>query len=87
MFAVAVTLATPEALVTAVKLDRIALAPASGTAKVTVVPATGFPAESFNVACSAFGKAVPNRVDCGVPPVAVKLVTPVLVNENDADSP
>ena len=35
-------LAIPEALVTAVVLDRVALAPAGGAAKVTVMPDSGF---------------------------------------------
>jgi hypothetical protein len=86
--AVAVTLATPEAFVTAVPLERFALAPMGGAAKVTVTPLSGLPTESFTVACRAFPNAAPNTADCGVPPVAV--IVPggptVLVNENDAES-
>lgn len=79
--AVAVTLATPEALVTAVALDRVALAPVAGAAKVTVAPLIGFPAESLTVACSAFANEVPTAADCGVPPVAA-IRTDVFVKEN-----
>jgi hypothetical protein len=85
--AVAVTLATPEALVTATVLDSTALAPTGGAVNVTETPLTGFPFWSFTVACRALGKAAPTRVDCGVPPAAVKLVSPVLVSRNDADTP
>jgi hypothetical protein len=73
LLAVAVTLATPEALVTAVGLERVALAPEGGAAKTTVTPDTGFPAEFLTVACSAVAKAVPNGADWGVPPVGVML--------------
>jgi hypothetical protein len=88
LLAVAVTLATPEALVTAVGLDRVALAPEGGAAKITVTPLNGFPAESLTVACSAAAKAVPYGADWPVPPVAVTLAVwpEVLVNEKDADS-
>ena|ERR1700674_4287699 len=93
--AVAVTLATPEALVSAEELDSTALAPISGTPKVTVTPDTGFPAESLTVVCSAVAKAEPDGADWGVPPAAVILagtvpvpvpVPDVLVNVNDAES-
>src|SRR5215471_18004250 len=86
--AVAVTLATPEALVTAVGLDRVALAPVVGAEKDTVMPDRGFPPESFTVACRAVAKAVPKAADWGVPPVAVTLAGwgVVLVNENDVES-
>jgi hypothetical protein len=47
--AVAVTLATPEASVTAVALDNIAVAPPAGPVNVTVMLLTGLPAESFTV--------------------------------------
>ena len=88
MLAVAVTLATPEALVTVMGLDRVALTPIGGAAKVTVTPGNGFPAESFTVACRAVAKAVPKRADWGVPPVAVTLAgwPDVLVSEKDAES-
>jgi hypothetical protein len=71
--AVAVTLATPAALVTAVELDKTALAPLAGAVNVTGVPLTGFPAESLSVACKAAGNPVPTTVDCGVPSVAVRV--------------
>jgi hypothetical protein len=83
--AVAVTVATPEALVTAVGLDRVALAPVAGAAKVTVTPDTGLPAESLTVACNAVGNAVPTTVDCGEPPVAA-ILADVLVKESDTRS-
>jgi hypothetical protein len=86
--AVAVTLATPEALVTAVPLERAALAPTGGAAKVTVTPPSGLPSESFTVACNAFGNAVLRAADCGVPPVAVREAggPTVLVSEKEAES-
>src|SRR5512140_1586387 len=88
LLAVANTLAMPEALVTAVGFERVALAPAAGAVKVTVTPLNGFPAESLTVACSALGKAAPNRADWGVPPVAVTLAgrLEVLGSEKDAKS-
>src|SRR5579863_2254147 len=84
LLAVAVTLATPALLVTAVPLDKTAPAPVDGGVKVTVAPATGIPLASFTVACSAFGNAAPNRADCTPPPVAVILAggDDVLVSEN-----
>jgi len=82
---VAVTFATPEALVTAVALDSVALAPVAGAAKVTVAPETGFPAASFTNACRAFENAVPVAVDCGVPPTA-EMRADAFVNENDTES-
>lgn len=86
--AIAVMLATPEALVVAVGLDRVALAPVAGAMNVTVVPFTGFPAVSFTVAWSVIAKAVFNGADCCVPPVAVTLPgwPAVLVRENVAES-
>jgi hypothetical protein len=86
--AVAVTLATPDAFVTAVPLERAALAPTGGAAKVTVTPLSGLPRESFTVACNAIENAVLNDADWGVPPVAVMEAggPTVLVKENEADS-
>lgn len=79
--AIAVTLATPDALVTAVAFDRfpavpfdrVALGPVVGAEKVTMAPLTACPAESFTVACSALGNTVPTVADCGMAPVAVIL--------------
>ena len=82
--AVAVTLATPAALVTAVPLDKVALGPTVDTVNVTVTPLTRLPSASFTVACNAIGNAVPAPADCGVPPVAVRNAYVVLVNENVA---
>jgi hypothetical protein len=78
----------PEALVTAVGLDRVALAPVEGAAKATVTPLNGLPSESLTVACSAVAKAVLKGADWGVPPVAVMLAVwpEVLVNEKVAES-
>jgi hypothetical protein len=73
LLAVAVTLATPDALVTDVMFDKAALAPVDGGAKVTMAPLTGFPSTSFTVACSAFGKTVATVVDCPMAPVTVIL--------------
>lgn len=86
--AVAVTLATPEALVTAVRLDRVALAPLAGVVKVTVTPFTGLPSESSTVACNAFGKTPPTVMVWGVPPVAAMLAgwATAFVRENDAEN-
>ena len=74
LLAVAVTVATPEALVTAVAFDKVALAPEEGAVKVTVAPLTRFPLVSFTVAWSGVVKAPPKRAACGAPAVAVMLV-------------
>ena len=63
--AVAVTLATPEALVVAVSDDSVALAPDAGTANVTVTPGTGKFELSRTVTCSGLAKAVEMTVVCG----------------------
>ena len=70
-FAVAVTLAMPEALVVAVGADRFALAPDPGAEKDTTAPGIGALLPSFKVTWSPTGKAVLTAVDCGVPAVAV----------------
>src|SRR5450432_2569489 len=84
----AVTLATPEALVTAVAPERVALAPEAGAVNDTVTPLTGFPDTSFTVAWRVTGKATPSRADCGAPALAVRLAgaAAVLVNWNWADT-
>jgi hypothetical protein len=84
--AVAATLATPEALVTADALERVALAPVGGTPKATAIPLRGLPRESLTVACKAFANAPLKDADCGVPPVAVRLAggPTAFVNENEA---
>src|SRR5713226_7316372 len=69
--AVAVTLAMPDALVTAVGLDSVAPAPLAGGVKVTVAPLTGLPNVSLTVACRAIANAEPLDALCGVPAVAV----------------
>lgn len=83
-FAVAVTLAIPEALVAAVAAESAALAPVAGAAKVTVTPLTGLFPASRTVTRSGVVKVVLNTADCGVPPLAntVEAAPAVLVNEN-----
>ena len=82
----AVTLARPEALVTAVVLESVEPAPDAGGVKVMVMPLCGVPALSLKSTWSAVPKAVPTVVLCGVPPVAAMLGggTAVLVSENAA---
>ena len=84
--AVAVTLATPWALVTAVAPESVAPAPEAGAEKFTVTPLNGLPPASFTVACSAVMNVVEIAVACGVPPVAVTLAggPAVLVSEKAA---
>ena len=81
--AVAVTLAIPEALVTAVAAESAALAPVTGPAKVTVTPLTGLFPASRTVTRRGVVKAVPNTADWEVPPLAVTVeaAPAVLVNE------
>ena len=71
MFAVAVTLAMPDAFVVAVIEDSVALAPEPGAANVTVMPDTGLFDESRTVTCSAVPKPVDTGVVCVDPPVAL----------------
>ena len=86
--AVAVMVATPEALVTAEALDNTALAPPAGAMNDTVTPLIGLPATSFKVTWSALPNAVPTAANCGVPPEAVRVAgDPVLVREKDANEP
>jgi len=82
VLAVAVTLATPDELVTAVVLDRFAPAPVVGAAKVTTAPLTAWPAAFFTVACSVLGNCVLTVADCGTAPVAVMLAGAVAVFVN-----
>src|SRR5450755_1209693 len=67
-FAVAVTLATPLASVTALGADRFALAPLPGAAKLTVTPGTGLLPASRTVTESGLAKAVLMVVLWGVDP-------------------
>ena len=72
--AVAVTVATPAALVMTVRADSVARAPVDGAANVTVTPLTGLLLASRTVTWSEVAKAVLIAVDCGVlPAVAVML--------------
>ena len=68
--AVAVTLATPAALVIALGAESVAVAPDGGGVKVTSTPLTALLAASRTVACNAEPKAVFTVVVCEVPPVA-----------------
>ena len=70
-FAVAVTLATPDASVVLVVDERPALAPEAGTEKVTVAFGTTLPRASRTVTCKEVAKAVPIMVDWLAPDVAV----------------
>ena len=80
LFAVAVTLARPATLVTAVALDKVALAPLPGTAKVTVTPCTGRLAASFTMATNGLVNAVPATAVCGLPELTETPAPAVLVN-------
>ena len=71
--AVAVTLATPAALVTADEDDSVAEAPEVGAEKFTVTPLTGLPPLSVTVADNALPNAMFTPVVWGVPPLAVML--------------
>src|SRR5579871_916830 len=69
-FAVAVTLATPLALVSAVVLERIAAGVEASGVNVTNTPASGV-LPFFTVTCKGAENAEPVGVDCEAPPVAV----------------
>jgi len=68
----AADMATPAAFVVAVVTPPAKLppAPVAGAPNATVIPLTGFPAESITVADRGDPKAVLIVVVCGVPPVA-----------------
>jgi hypothetical protein len=68
--AVATPLLLVIAVVVAVPLAKVPLAPLAGAVKVTVTLATTFPETSFTVACSAIAKAVEIVADCPLPVVA-----------------
>jgi hypothetical protein len=88
LLAVAITWATPDALVTALFADSVALAPPGGGEKVTVWPAIGLPFMSKSVACRAVAKGCPIMAVCVAPPVAVNVGAPgVLVSANVVDTP
>ena len=70
------TLATPEAFVTELAAESVALAPELGAVKVTVTPLRGLPALSESVAWSGFENAALSGVACGV-----------LAGVNDAGGP
>ena len=71
--AVAVTLAMPWELVTAVPAERVALAPVAGAVNVMLTPLCGVPVLSLKSTWSAAAKGVATVVLCGVPPVAAIL--------------
>src|SRR5689334_10069611 len=87
LFAVAVTAATPSALVTATGLESVALAPVVGAVKKIGTPAAGRPAVSLNVTSRDAGNAAFTEVACGVPPVGVRPAILVLVSEKLAVRP
>src|SRR5262249_59917488 len=72
-FAVAVTLAMPELLVTAIIAERVAEAPVAGTMKTTVAPGAGLPEASLTWTASAAGKFELTVVLCPEPPVMVRV--------------
>ena len=75
----AVTDATPDALVAAVVEDKAAAAPVAGETNVTVTPGTGLLPRSRTTTCSAAAKAPFTCTVCGVPPVmAIELAAPGL---------
>ena len=86
LFAVAVTLAWPSALVTAEEPESAALGPELGAAKFTVTPLMGFPFVSFTITSKGSENGLPAVVDCGVPLVAATLPATgsELVRENEA---
>jgi hypothetical protein len=71
--AVAAPLLLVAAVVVAVPLAKVPLAPLDGAVNVTVTFETKFPEASFTVACSAVPKAVLIAALCGVPLVATML--------------
>src|ERR1700760_1667508 len=87
LLAEAVTLAIPEALVVAVELERNALAPVVGAAKVTVAPLIGVPLASFTMTCRGTAKLLLTTADCAVPPTCAVGAAPpaVLVSEKFAE--
>jgi len=72
--AVAVTVAIPDAFVVAEVEESVALAPVAGAVYVTVAPETGAPAASTTSVESAVVNAVPIRVFCPLPPLALRVV-------------
>ena len=87
--AVAITLATPEALVNVVPAERTAEAPEAGAENVIGTPLTGMPEESVNVTWSGVEKATPTCADWGRVGEAVMTDADAgrLVNWNCADTP
>ena len=86
VLAVAVTLATPDAFVTAVTADSMAPGWLAGAAKVTTTPGTGLAEASVTVAARVDVALEPATSDCGV---AVSTIADgsVLVNEKVAVPP
>ena len=84
----AVTLAVPEASVTAVAAERFAEAPVVGTTNATVAPGTGLPEASLTRTASGAVKGELTTVLCPEPPVIVRaLGSPaVFVSEKEADA-
>ena len=86
MFAVAETVASPEAFVVVGEPVIAADAPEPGGANVTVAPETGLPLASFTRATSGDANAVVTAVVCPLPLLTViEAAAPaVLVSENEA---
>jgi hypothetical protein len=77
---VAVTLARPLALLTAVIDESVAEAPLGGGANTTVTFGTGLPFTSFTTATSGAAKGAPTVALCG-DPLDTVIVVGVLVSE------
>jgi hypothetical protein len=87
-FAAAVTLAVPEASVTAVVAERFAEAPLVGTTKATVAPGTGLPEASLTRTASGAAKGVLIATLCPEPTVIVRMLggPAVFVSGKEADA-
>jgi hypothetical protein len=86
LLATAVTLAIPDALVTAVVLDSRALAPLPGAENVTVTPGVTLLFASVSCTWKGDGNSPPNGAACPDPLICVMVTggPGVLVSENVA---
>ena len=85
MFAVALRLTWPLALVTAVAALSVAPAPLAGGVKVTVIPGTGWLAASRTTATSCAAKAVFTVALWPLPlTTLIEVGMPTLLSENEA---
>ena len=78
LLAIAVTLATPEAFVTAVAAESTVEGPFVGAVNVTTTPLTGEPEGSFTTTCSGVAKAVLSTVDCKAGEAVTEAVGPTV---------